>query len=42
MLQHITSSRSMAFIIKGLYYAYSQNKSEQYKSIVHKTGKQAG
>jgi glycosyltransferase involved in cell wall biosynthesis len=32
-VQNITSSRSMAFIIKGVYYAYSQNKSEQYKSM---------
>ncbi len=35
-LQSITSSRSMAFVIKGLYYAYSQNKSEQYKSTAIK------
>jgi glycosyltransferase involved in cell wall biosynthesis len=32
-MERITSSRSMAFIIKGLHYAYSQNKSEHYKSI---------
>ncbi len=35
-VQNITSSRSMAFIIKGVYYAYSQNKSEQYKSMAIK------
>jgi glycosyltransferase involved in cell wall biosynthesis len=35
-VQNITSSRSMAFIIKGLYYAYSQNKSQPYKSTIIK------
>ena len=35
-VEDINSTRSMAFIIKGLYYAYSQNKSEQYKSIAIK------
>jgi glycosyltransferase involved in cell wall biosynthesis len=34
--EKITSSRSMAFVIKGLYYAYSQNKSEHLKSIAVK------
>jgi glycosyltransferase involved in cell wall biosynthesis len=35
-LEEVTSARSMSFIIKGLYYAYSQNKSEQYKSVAIK------
>lgn len=35
-VEDINSTRSMAFIIKGLHYAYSQNKSEQYKSIAIK------
>jgi glycosyltransferase involved in cell wall biosynthesis len=35
-VETITSTRSMAFIIKGLYYANSQNKSQQYKPIVTK------
>jgi glycosyltransferase involved in cell wall biosynthesis len=35
-LEKITSSRSMSFVIKGLYYAYSQNKSQQFKSVAIK------
>jgi glycosyltransferase involved in cell wall biosynthesis len=35
-LEEINSSRSMAFVIKGLFYAYSQNKADQYKSIAIK------
>jgi hypothetical protein len=35
-LEKITSSRAMSFIIKGLYYAYSQNKSEKFKSLAIK------
>lgn len=35
-LESITSSRSMAFIIKGLYFAYSQHKFEPYKALALK------
>ncbi len=35
-IEKITSSRSMAFIIKGLHYAYSMNKSVQYKTVAVK------
>ena len=35
-LENIHSSRAMAFVIKGLYYAYSQGKLDQHKSIAIK------
>ncbi len=35
-IEKITSTRSMAFIIKGLQFAYSKHKSEQYRSIAVK------
>jgi glycosyltransferase involved in cell wall biosynthesis len=35
-VENINSTRSMAFIIKGLFYAHSQTKQEQYKSVVIK------
>jgi hypothetical protein len=35
-LENIHSARAMAFAVKGLYYAYSQGKLDQHKSIAIK------
>jgi glycosyltransferase involved in cell wall biosynthesis len=35
-LESIHSTRAMAFVVKGLYYAYSQGKLDQHKSIAIK------
>jgi glycosyltransferase involved in cell wall biosynthesis len=35
-LDNIHSTRAMAFVVKGLYYAYSQGKLDQHKSIAIK------
>jgi glycosyltransferase involved in cell wall biosynthesis len=35
-LENIYSTRAMAFMVKGLYYAYSQGKLDQHKSLAIK------